>query len=143
MRDFFDSDSTRMDFSASLPLRADNIDDDFNSDDYMITSTGAIQYPSGFLDDDAGARKNIYGYVNPDAGFTNIFWNNLETSAYINNNPNNSGTLNINIGTANSAYMKLDANQSFKLRIYQFDRLEYAETKQLFSTGTLTSEEIA
>ena len=142
-RAFFDSDSTTIDFTGSLPLTPDGIDDNFNSDDYLVTSTGTTQYPNGFLDDDAKARKNIYGYVNPDAWFTNIFWSNLETSKYINNNPNNVDPLNEMIWAANSAYMKLDVNGSFRMRIYQFDKLEYAETKQLFSTWTLTSEELA
>lgn len=143
LRDFFDSDGTSINFTASLPLSPDGIDDNFNSDDYLVTSTGTTQYPDGFLDDDAKARKNIYGYVNPDGWYTNIFWSNMQTSAYVNNNPNNLDVFHETIWAANSAYMKLDANKSFKIRIYQFDRLEYAETKQLFSTGTLNSDELA
>ena len=139
-RGFFDSDNTIISFSG---LASDDIDDNFNSDDYLVTSTWTIAYPNGFLDDDAKARKNIYGYVNPDAWYTNIFWSNLETSKYINNNINNSDTLNEKIGTVDAAYMMLDANKWFKIRIYQFDKLEYAETKQLFSTWTLTSDALA
>ncbi len=138
-RSFFDSDNTNITFT---PVTSDSIDDNFNSDDYMVTSTWSTLYPDWFLDDDADARKNIYGYVNSDAGYTNIFWNNLETSSYINNNPNNSGSLNLNIGTVSNAYMKLDVNSSFKLKIFEFDRLEYAETKVLVSSWSITSDEI-
>lgn len=142
-RSFFDADNTNINFSSALPISPDNIDDNFNSDDYMVTSTWTISYPDGYLDDDADARKNIYGYANSDAGYTNIFWNNLATSAYINNNVNNADGINVNIGTANDAYVKLDVNKAFRLKIFQFDRLEYAETNQLISTWSITSDEIA
>ena len=93
-RSFLDGDSTLMDYSAALPTSWDNIDDNFDSDNYIISSTWSTLYPSSYQDDDNNARKLLYGYANPWSWFANIFWNNSEIIDYIDGNINNIDTLN-------------------------------------------------
>jgi len=142
VRDFFDSDNTRINFSSSYPLASDGIDDNFNSDNYSLTSTGIAIYPNDFQDDDVDARKLIYWYANSDAGFVNIFWSNLETSTYIENNTNNLLTSNLKIWDVNNGHIVLDVNSNFKLKLYRFDRTQYNETRELFTLDILNSDEI-
>lgn len=56
---FSDSDITSINFS-SYSNTPDGIDDNFNSDNYLITSSGTTLYPNGYQDDDADARKTLF-----------------------------------------------------------------------------------
>jgi len=60
---FSDTDTTNINITASYPLSSDNIDDNFDSDNYTIYSTGTTLYPDGYVDNDADARLLNYGYV--------------------------------------------------------------------------------
>lgn len=54
---FFDSNSTHVRFD--LPMNFSNLDGNLDSDDFRSGSTGSVSYPSGYLDDDADARKGV------------------------------------------------------------------------------------
>jgi hypothetical protein len=51
-------------------------------------------YPNSYQDDDTDARKTIYGYIVPNTGFQNIFWNNTKIQQYIAKNTNNMDSIN-------------------------------------------------
>lgn len=138
-RNFSDSDNTLIDFSASsLPL--DNIDDDFNSDDYTVFSTGSIYYPNWYQDDDADARKLIYGYANPWVWFVNMFWNNSETISFIEQNPNNTDLRNQRIGSMTSSGIALiDINKDYTMKVYKLDRSLYDASKEILPLEVYTS----
>lgn len=129
---FDDIDTTRMSFVASTTNYSDGIDDDFNSDNYLVSSSWAINYPSLYADDDGDARKLLYGYANPGVGFVNMMWNNSETLTYIENNPNNSDTLTEKIGSmTSSGVLFLDINQDYKLKLYTLDREIFNTSKEI------------
>lgn len=90
---FTDTDTTNIDFSSYINT-PDGIDDDFNSDNYIGTSTGVVSYPNGFQDDDADARKTLFGYASSDVGFVNALWDNKKMEQVISDNANNTGSLN-------------------------------------------------
>jgi len=139
---FLDGDNTLIDFSWS-PTPIDSIDDNLNSDNYMITSTGSTLYPDGYQDDDADARKIIYGYVSPGIGFANIFWNNDQTTQKIEDNTNNNDGVNAKLGDVTTGRFYIDVNQDFSLKLYRFDKNLYNSSKELLVADVYESADIA
>lgn len=107
------------------------IDSNFNSDDYTINSFSWVPYPDNYVDNDNLARLNMYWYVKKRAWFYNIFWNNSETNDYISQNTNNSGSYNVNIWDTSSWKLYLDVDNTFNLKIIEFDSWAYTKTKEL------------
>lgn len=138
-RNFLDSDNTLINFSAS-PLPLDNIDDNFNSDNYTVFSTGSTYYPNGYQDDDADARKLIYGYANPWVWFVNMFWNNSQTLSFIDQNANNTDLRNQKIGSMTSSGIALvDINRDFTMKVYKLDRNLYNASKEILPLEVYSS----
>lgn len=121
---FLDSDSTLISFLWSSYLKADGVDDNLNSDNYTSFSTGTIEYPNGYGDDDDEARKIVYWYVTESSWYDNIFWNNTKMEAYIEGNINNSWSSTITLSGA-VWYLHLDIDNPFLLKIIRFDKQEY------------------
>lgn len=128
---FNDLDATRISFDYTWMGWDDNVDDDFNSDNYRVTSIWDIYYPNGYQDDDVLPRKVIFWNV-PTGGtsYYNIFWNNYKTNDFIANNSNNNDILNMKIWDVVNGYMHLDLYNSstennYDLKILEFDRNKY------------------
>ena len=126
---FSDSDTTflKLDWSH---LSWDNYDDDSNSDDYRTGSTGSIDYPDWYGDNDSLARTLLYWYASPDAQWVNIFWNNYKTKQYIEDNSNNDDDIYGKASTS-SWYIYVDADRSFDIRVVEFDTQAYSDFNQL------------
>ncbi|EKD66155.1 MAG: hypothetical protein ACD_49C00061G0002 [uncultured bacterium (gcode 4)] len=107
------------------------IDSNFNSDNYKINSTGWVNYPDNYTDDDTLARKTIYWYINSDKTFSNIFWNNYKTNEYIRNNPNNYDTKNVVIWNTSSGILFLDVNFPYSLKIIEFNKDNFIQKNEL------------
>ncbi|MDD2870503.1 MAG: hypothetical protein PHS49_00805 [Candidatus Gracilibacteria bacterium] len=133
--DFGDTDNTFIDFSAYNYFVSDGIDDDFDSDNYMVTSTGntstGTYYSSGYQDDDVFARKHFYGFISPDFGYKKVFWNTSSTLKMIDENTNNNDNLNTKIGNVTSGYLYFDVDSDFDIKLLKFDKGVYDETKEL------------
>ncbi len=125
---FADSDSTFLDLTLSYPLLSDGIDDNFDSDNYSIYSTGAVYYPDGYVDNDAQSRLVNYGYVIEDSWLYSIFWSNKKMKDYIDNNLNNSDSIYTKLGNVSSGNLYLDINKSFRLILYRINPSNYEET---------------
>jgi hypothetical protein len=126
---FNDSDSTHIDFSSYVNT-PDNIDDDFNSDNYLANSTGSFSYPDGYSDDDILSRTTLYGYISPDVWMQNIFWSNTKIRDYINNNPNNNDPLHEKLWY-HTGVLYLDTDSEFKIRLVKFDKDMYDSNEEL------------
>ncbi|MCK9272270.1 hypothetical protein M0P65_01870 [Candidatus Gracilibacteria bacterium] len=107
------------------------IDSNYDSDNYKINSTGSINYPDNYADDDTLGRKTIYGYINSDKTFSNIFWNNYKTNEYIRNNPNNYDNQNVVIGNTSSGVLFLDVNFPYSLKIIEFNKDNFIQKNEL------------
>ncbi len=136
---FHDSDNTKMDFINS-PW-SDNIDDNFNSDNYKVTSTWNIYYPKDanwniFADDDIKARKIVYWYITPENWYLNVFWSNSKFSKIIDDNINNNDNINIKIWNVSSWTLRFDVDEAVDLRIVEFDKNRFNATWELSSIKT-------
>jgi len=134
---FPDAENTFIDLSLSFPLVPDGIDDNFNSDNYTISSTWSQMYPNWYVDDDAGARLLSYWYVLDNSWLYNIFWSNTKMKQYIENNSNNTDTIYKKIQWLSNWYLKLDINKTFKAVLYIINKSSYDETNELIIQNTL------
>ena len=126
---FDDTDQTWITFDYTGMGWNDDVDDDFNSDNYRVTSIWDIYYPGGYQDDDVMPRKVIFWNVPVWSVFQNIFWNNYKTNAFVEKNPNNDDILNVKIWDVVDWNMYLDlydtSENNFDLKVLEFDRDSY------------------
>ncbi|MDD2487256.1 MAG: hypothetical protein PHS92_02720 [Candidatus Gracilibacteria bacterium] len=108
-----------------------SIDSNFNSDDYTIKSYSGVYYPNNYIDNDNIARKRITGYIKKRSGFFNIFWNNYKTNEYISENTNNLDNRNVQIGETSTGKLYIDVDNSFNLKVIEFNSGSYRKTKEL------------
>lgn len=127
---FWDSDSTLIDFSWNYSA-SDNIDDNFDSDNYRWNSTWSIDYPDSYSDNDDEARKNIYWYVFDTDGFYNIFWSNTPIKNIIWENTNNTGSLTINMWNTSTWYLFLDLDKDFNIKLAKYSSAYYDSNNKL------------
>ncbi len=127
---FSDSDNTLISFSWSSYQKWDNIDDDFNSDNYSICSSGGIAYPNNYEDDDSNSRKTIYWYIPTGWDYHNIFWSNTKISEYIEKNQNNINDFDSILAWNGYLYLKIDKSSVFKL--VKFDKSKYNTQNELY-----------
>ena len=132
-RAFIDSDESLINISAWLPTSPDEIDDDFNSDNYSISATWSIYFAWNYVDDDALARTSIYGYIPSKSEYSNILWSNTKTQNYIANNPNNADLYYDKIWTLEAGYLYLDVDRDFDMKILQIDKNRYDTTNELLA----------
>lgn len=128
----FTNDLTLITFSS---WSSDNIDDDFDSDNYKVTSTWSTAtwtyYPWSYQDDDVFHRKTIIWYIEPNSPYFNVFWNNPEVSSKIDSNSNNSDTLNQKLSQTSSWYLVLSTDSSSDLKVVEFNKDLYDNDKVL------------
>lgn len=135
---FTDADGTYLDITSSYPLTPDNMDDNFDSDDYSVYSTWAMVYPDWYVDNDAEAKLLTYGYVLRWAGLYNMFWSNKKMQEYIDQNAHNDDPVNAKIWDVSAARLYLDMNRSFKLILYEIDDEQYLETHEFVAENVVT-----
>ena len=135
---FSDGDTTFIDATASYPLTGDNIDDDFDSDDYTVYSTWSIYYPDWYVDNDTDSRLMSYGYVIENTWLYSTFWSNTEMISYIDSNPNNNDVVHTKLGNTSSWSLYLDINQSFRLILYKISTSDYNDTKEIIVESKVT-----
>ncbi len=132
---FWDSDNTLIDFSSSSYSSWDNIDDNFNSDNYMVTSTWNtstwVYYNWWFQDDDNYGRKIITWFVSPDFWYKKVFWNTFRTSDIIDKNTNNNDSLNIKIWDVTDGVLLFDLDTNSEMKVLKFDKDTYKLTNEL------------
>ena len=128
-----------VDGSASFPLQPDSIDDLLDSDNYMISSTGSILYPDWYRDNDADHRLNNFWYIIPWSDWYNVYWINDTVREYIESNTNNIWPLQ-NIADLNEAYLYLDINTDYQIKIIRFDRDAYRDFNELSILETWQTE---
>ncbi len=140
---FSDSDNTLMQFTNS-PWN-DNIDDNFNSDNYNVNSTWSAAtwttYPvdsiwNAFWDDDADARKINYYYIYPEAWLVNVFWNNSKTNKIIEENINNDDNINMKIWDSSNWILYFDIDEKVDLKIVEFSKTKFDTTWELIALET-------
>jgi hypothetical protein len=134
---FSDPENTFINVSPSYPLVADWFDDNFNSDNYLVSSTWSQMYPNNYIDDDAGAKVLSYGYVLDGSWLYNVFWSNTKMKQYIENNANNNDPVYKKIGSITSWYLKLDINKTFKAVLYVINKNSYDESNELIVQNTV------
>jgi hypothetical protein len=129
LTNFDDPDFTWIEFDKTWIGWYDSIDDDFNSDDYKITSYSWVYYPNNFQDDDVIPRKIIFWNIPAWSVFQNIFWNNYKTNNFIENNSNNNDIINMKIWDVENWIIHLDLyntwENKFDLKILEFDSDSY------------------
>lgn len=136
---FLDGDNTNIDIAASYPLVPDLIDDDFDSDDYMVYSTGTTLYPDVFVDDDVNSRLRTYGYIIEGSGPYNVFWSNDEMQNYIDNNSHNSDSYYTTLSSTSAGYLYLDVAASNRITLFELSKTDYNTTKEHIITSQLQS----
>ena len=145
-RDYIDTDSTFVSFDATWVWWGDDIDDNFNSDDYHVMSDirDDEYYFWSFQDDDVIPRKTIFWSIPGWEAFDNIYWTNYKTIDFIDKNTNNNDSLNIKAWDVTSWYMYLDIsfesselNKSYDLKILEFDRNRWKNEFTLYPLSTL------
>lgn len=131
-----DTESTRV----TLTLGAlSGIDANFNSDNYQPYSTGSVQYPSAYEEDDDLARKIVYGYVRKDNIWRNVFWNTATTADKIRKNSNNTGSLAVFPDQTSSGMLRLDLDTGYSIRIIELEPAAYTGSKEIRIQNTLTT----
>ena len=136
--DFLDPDLTHIDFSTSSYSTWDLIDDNFNSDNYMWNSTWSIEYPHWFEDDDDLARKIFFWYVSIETWFKKVFWNTTKTLKNINNNSNNTWSLNSKIWDVIDWTLYFDIDKEYEIKIVKFDKIIYDDIWELIAKNIIT-----
>lgn len=131
---FSDADNTLMSFSTSWLAWIDGIDDNLNNDDYKPSGTGSV-YPVWYEDDDIDGRKTIFWYILA-SDEKNIFWINKTARDVITTNTNNSWSAVASTATWN---LHLQIDSDFFMKIVQFDKNEFENTKSLKVIQQLTT----
>ncbi len=140
-RVFTDSDSTLISFNSDWIGWWDDFDDDFNSDNYRVTSIDDVYYANWYQDDDVVPRLVVFWNMKETDKYYNIFWNNYKTNDFIDKNTNNDDILNVKIWDVDQAYLHLDLfNETedidFDMKILEFDPLAYKNDYTLLPVNT-------
>jgi len=126
-KQFNDTDNTLISFDDTWVWWGDNYDDNFNSDDYKVSSTWSILYPGWFQDNDVIPRLTIFWDVKKSNIYQNVFWSNYKTNEFIKKNTNNDDWINVKMWDVTNWYFYLDLfslskNIKYDLKLYEFDR---------------------
>lgn len=143
----FTNDNTYFSFTSDGISGNNGIDDDFNSDNYKVTSIGNIYFPNWYQDDDVIPRKTIFWSIAPNSKYEHIYWNNYKTIDVIDKNTNNDDVLNMKMWNIDTAYMILDtfndSAQDYDLKILEFDREVYKNDFTLLPLNTNEGKNIS
>ncbi len=134
---FSDGDTTVISFALSSFLTTDSYDDDFDSDNYSVTSTWTIYYPGSYVDDDNLGRKTLFGYADLDSKYKKIFWNSSSYTQIIDVNTNNDDSFNEKIWNVWSWVLNLEVDKNANLLLAEFDKSRYDNDNELVVIDTL------
>ncbi len=121
---------------SSRTMPEDEINDNFNSDNYMLTSSSWVYYPKNIIDDDSFPRTAFFWDIKSDSSYYNIFWNNYKANQIIENNPNNNDNIYLKWSSSTWALLKLDINTNthvydYNLKLVVFDEAVYKNQNKL------------
>ena len=140
---FSDPDNTEIDFSWYTITTPDLYDDNYNSDNYRVNSTWGAGtgtfYPDSYQDDDADARRTLFGYAAPDFWFKKVFWNTPAVTKIIDENTNNDDGLNDKIWDSTTWVLYFDIDKPYEIKVYELDKTKYSDTKELYVLDVLTA----
>ncbi len=136
--DFSDTDNTRITLPGTGYFSADTIDDNFDSDNFSVSSTGSIFYPDWYFDNDSDAKLMSYWYVLEWSGLYNTFWSNTKIQQYIQANTNNTNSVHQTLWSTWSWYLELDINGDHTLFLYEIDKDIYNDSNEMLITSVLT-----
>jgi len=132
---FWDLDTTYINFVWSMYQLWEWIDDNFNSDNYRVTShwtTGTgVYYPNDYWDDDVFWRQKLTWYVSSTDNYKKVFWNTSKVANIINDNTNNWDDLNVKIWEANSAKLYFDIDKDSEIKLFKFDKAYFDSVNEL------------
>jgi len=135
---FSDSENTLLDLeNKNNYYYSDNIDDNFNSDNYIWTNSWITYYPENYEDNDDFVRKNINGLVIPNS-IQNIFWNNHKIEKYIDKNINNTWSLNINLWKVENWNLFLEINNNLDFKIIEYNKQRFQNFNEIKKNYTYT-----
>jgi len=140
---WLDTDSTQITFLNNWTnlKNIDNIDDNFNSDDYRVVSTWSsstgVLYPNNFIDDDVLPREVIFWYIWAKSIFKNILWSNDKINTFIANNSNNDDILHEKMWNVGSWMVILTVNWNYDLKLVKFSKSDYNNLNTLRSLEVL------
>lgn len=130
--------STNYFVSFSGNIWATWIDSNFNSDNYKCSSTWSVSYSWFVCDDDIFARNNLFGYINNDWNYYNVFWNNSRINDYIANNSNNISSW-ISLPWNTSSWMLfLNLSWPTNIKLELFDKTKFDSINELSKIATYT-----
>lgn len=119
-----------IDQGENFSLNSDDIDDNFDSDNYSLSSTWAVMYPDWYIDNDADARFLQFGYAPPSDDWYNVLWINQKVLDYIDENTHNISPW-VKLSEVGSGRVYMDINRDFDIQIYKLDRKRYSEKNEL------------
>ncbi|MCH2188233.1 hypothetical protein MK079_00185 [Candidatus Gracilibacteria bacterium] len=145
LSNFGDTNNTTLSFDDT-GTNGDGIDDNFDDDNYSITSSGSL-YPNGYQDDDTLHRKKIVGKLFTGAQEQNIFWENSDITQIIQNNPNNTDPYHELLGDVSDGIMYLSFISSeipiIDIKILRFDAGIYQQTGELVLNASYEGNSIS
>jgi len=135
---FSDADSTFIDLWSAAYLSADGIDDNFDSDNYSLSSSWTTYYPDGYRDNDDLSKLLSYGYVIENSWLYNAFWSNTLMQNYIAWNTLNTNPYVTLLWDVSSGYLYFDINTSFRLILFELSRASYNTANELVVVNKYT-----
>jgi len=135
---FGDSDTTTLTLPWTWYYSSDGIDDNFDSDNFSVSSTWATMYPDWYLDNDSDAKLLNYWYALEGSWLYNALWTNSKMKQYINGNTNNDVGSYQKIWNTSSWYLNVDINGDHTLYLYRIDPDVYDESTELVVQELIT-----
>lgn len=134
--DFWDTDNTTLSFDAT-GVSSDGLDDDFNSDDYQLSSSGTV-YPNGYVDDDDTHRKILLWQISAESEYVNVFWDTYRTDQMIIQNTYNYFTGSVLLPDITDGVMQLFLTSSWEpnidIKIFELDDQVYSDESRILLT---------
>jgi len=134
---FSDSDTTQITIPNTSYFSSDGIDDNFDSDNFSISSTWSIFYPDWYTDNDRDASLLYYGYIWEETWPYNVFWSNTKLKQYIDNNPNNINNVYQTLWSTWLWYVYININGDHIISLYTLDKDRYDDFNELVITDMI------
>ncbi len=126
----FAFENTIISFLPESYNKPDQIDDNFNSDNYNSKSI-SVSETWVYFDNDSDWRTKIIWILSQSWVLENIFWTNEKTNNFINSNSNNNDWFYEKIWNVENGFLHLNIDKIAKLRIIEIDRTKYNKKKEL------------
>ena len=134
---FWDSDTTQITIPNTSYFTADGYDDNFDSDNYSVSSSWSVFYPDWYFDNDSEGKLLLYWYVLEWAGLYNVFWSNTKIKQYIQANSNNVNSIHQTLWSTWSGFLKLDINWDHAISLYELNKNIYNDSKEIVVNSVL------